>query len=248
MRKIIVIAIMLSMYVGGRCQNHEYTVDSAEMVVQNYIRLMNFDAIKSDSTLYIESYIYQRSDPHDTTIMKRWFLPPFNYRTEVWHSDTMVTGLSCNGKDVYMMYSKGNKRWEDANMSSFYNEFWGYDFHGPLFKWKTDNTHLQYKGIWKFNDQEVYRIFVTNPDRYERYYMFDKRSGLLFLIDETDSHSDRMVVLDDEHVDWRAYHEYQPVGKALLPSIESYQYGGDITLIFHTYKYVTKDEKLFIQK
>ena len=49
-------------------------------------------------------------------------------------------------------------------------------------------------------------------------------------------------------MDWHAYHEYQPLGEVLLPSVESYQYQNSIVLIFHKARYVANDERIFIQR
>ena len=95
-----------------------------------------------------------------------------------------------------------------------------------------------------YNSNKVYRILVTDPSRYDRYYMFEKESGLLFLIKELETQGDD-VMTSDIHVDWRAYHEYMPFGRSILPSVESYQKGPSITIIHHSYSYLPVDTTIF---
>lgn len=245
MRKTVLITLLLLLAGGLHAQNHQYIADSAEIVVNRYLRLLNYDALRQDSMLYIETVIYSRSNPHDTIMMRRWHVAPYKYRTEIWHGDTLTTGLVCDAESVFLEYDRWSKHWDDVGVTWYYDHAKAYDFHEPLFNWKSEGCKLTYKGVWKFQGENVYRILVESPLRYDRYYLFEKNSGLLFLIDETTGHSPSFDTVNNVHVDWRAYHEYQPLGTAVFPSIESYQYDDDITFMFHKMCYLPINEELF---
>ncbi len=249
MRKYIILAIGISIGISlnGQTTVQRDVKDSAQMVVENYLRLLNYDAISQDTMLYIETYIYSRDEPSDTMIMKRWYWAPFCFRTEVWHGDTLTMGLRTNSYDSYMSYDRDKKRWFKIDVVQYYILARGYDFRGQLYHWKSNNTQLTYNGVWNYNGHEVYRIFVKRPGAYHRNYLFEKESGLLFLIDETDNYQkDLNEVASGPHIDWRAIHEYQPLGNVTFPSIESYQIENDIVLMFHKYKYLPIKKELFI--
>ncbi len=246
MKKTVITSILLLLCCPLRSQNHQIVPDTAELVVKQYLDLLNFDAVKSDSTLYIESYIYQQNNPSDTIVMKRWFMKPYSERIEVWHKDTLMNGFISDHQFVYKMYVASRHQWEKVDNISYYgNSASGYDYHGPLYDWKSDKCELKYDGTWSFEGHDVHRVFVRSPKKYDRYYLFDKESGLLFLIDELDTHHPDMPVIEDTHEKWRAIHEYQPMGTVLFPSIESYLYEGEVTLIFHKFRYLKNDKNLY---
>ena len=105
---------------------------------------------------------------------------------------------------------------------------------------------MRYDGIWNFQGHEAYRLFVKQGSYFDRYYMFEKESGLLFMYDELDSYLD-MEHDETRHVEWRAFHEYQPLDKCLFPSVESYMIDNDIVMIYHHYRYVAFDYDYFME-
>lgn len=226
-------------------QNQLSNADSARLIIDKYLEILRHDAIKADSMLYIESIVVSRSNTDDTCVLKRWYLAPNCYRVELWNRDTLLFGLMTDGLTIHKRITKDEKRWEDISISEFMDLFPGYDFHGPFAHYKVLGWDIRYEGIWNFNGHEVYKIFVQAPHYYDRYYLFEKESNLLFLIDEQETLEPNTYVQDSSHVDWRAYHEYTPLGFALFPSIESYQIDGEITTIFSNIRYVAKDEKIF---
>ncbi|MCR4828301.1 MAG: hypothetical protein K5864_02450 [Bacteroidales bacterium] len=246
MKKILLTLIVLLLGGSAWSQNHQYVPDSAALVVDGYLKLLNFKAVKPDSMLYIESYIYNRSYPEDTIVMKRWHVEPYYNRVEVWHKDTLQDALHGNAKDVFRWYNQEKKAWQDLSLAGYYDHLYAYDYRGPLNEWRTDGSELFYQGVWNYNHHEAYRIFVKSPSRYDRYYLFEKETGLLFLIDEQEGHNPDMDTHNDTRVDWRAIHEYTPLDLVVFPTIESYQKDNEITLIFHKMKYIPIDMSLFI--
>ena len=248
MKRLILILVFVAGGLGVAAQNGHNTPDSAEMVVRNYFEILNYDAIRTDSILYMESIIYKRSAPTDTAVLKRWFLPPNRMRVELWHGDTLLEGCYSDGKEVFREnHKKMFNGWVKTAESRYYELAHDYDFRGALYNRVADAAELKYEGIWDFNGNKVYRVFVDIPLRYCRNYLFEKESGLLFLIQETNQHSEYSDHKVYDHPDWHAYHEYQPVGDVLLPSVESYQMGGDILFYYTSYRYIPLDMKVFTE-
>jgi hypothetical protein len=90
--------------------------------------------------------------------------------------------------------------------------------------------------------QEVYRVEVSDPDHLDRYYMFEKSSGLLFLM---------MPVVPEtgkrhQEVEWRAINEYLPIdGAYIFPSVESYQNFNAITIYYTETELLPFDQNTF---
>ena len=248
MKQLIIIIIPLLFCFEIMAQERPSAADTAEQIVQNYYNILNFNGIRKDSILYMETVTYKRSDPSDTAILKRWFLPPNRFRAELWHGDTLLEGCYTDGKEVYREYIMGTlDGWVRVTQARYYVLEPSYDFRGALYHRHADAAELTYKGIWEFNGQEVLRVFVDTPMRYCKNYLFEKESGLLFLIEETNQHSEYTSHQAYDHPDWHAFHEYKPLGTVLLPSVESYQMQGDMVFHFTKSKYVPLDMKLFTE-
>lgn len=244
--KRTILAIMLAFSLPALAQDNQQTIDTAKVIMDRYADLMNTKAIRQDSILYMETYIYYRSTPHDTAIMKRWFLPPNRFRCELWHGDTLLQGVYSDGKTVFREYNyKILDGWTRVAESRYYTLVPGYEFRGPLHNWRAAGSEVKYRGLWNFKGSEVHRVLMETPLRYNRYLLFEKESGLLFLIQETNEHSEYSSHQSYDHADWHAYHEYQPIGTVLLPSVESYQMGGDIVFHFTNYKYIPVNMRIF---
>lgn len=245
-RKVLYFLLFMACIFAASAQNTAST-DSAALVVNRYLRLLNFESLRTDSILYIESYIINRSDLTDTTFMRRWHVEPNQDRVELWHGGELGYGLVTDGKQLFKKYNAKKKVWETISASKYFDDAPAYDFHGPLYRWKTDGLEMHYQGEWNYNGNTAYRILIQSPTRYDRYYMFEKESGLLFLIDELSTHSENMDP-NAPHVDWRACHEFTPLGRCLFPSIESYQYNGAVTIIYHHFKYLPLNPERFTQE
>lgn len=235
--------LLIACCLTGFLHAQQTPVDSAQIVIDRYLGLLNFDEMKTDSMLYIETIIVGRNHPNDTTVMKRWFVAPNQYRVEIWMRNALGYGLVTDGRNVFRKYNFKKEYWENISASDYYDDAPAYDFHGPLYRWKTDGGNVEYQGEWNYNGHPAYRIFVQSPIRYDRNYLFEKESGLLFLVHEFSTHAETMT--EGPHVDWRAVHEYQPFGRCLFPSVESYQYKEEIVFQYHTYKYLPINLELF---
>ncbi|MBQ6238028.1 MAG: hypothetical protein IJK07_07405 [Bacteroidales bacterium] len=248
MKRLIIIALLLSCWGGATAQKAMSNADTAEQIVQRYFDITNYEALRRDSILYIETIIYKSIDTTDTAILKRWFLPPNRFRAELWHNDTLIEGCYTDGKSIYKEYSLGViNGWATITQSRYYVLEPGYDFRGHLYHRAANAAELTYKGEWNFNGQSVLRVFVDTPLQYCRNYLFEKDNGLLFLIEETNQHSEYTDHQAYTHPKWHAFHEYQPLGTVLLPSVESYQMDGEQVYHFSHYRYIPLDMKIFTQ-
>lgn len=254
MKRAILIAALLVATTAARGQQvqpqlwHSDAKDSAEWVVERYLRLMNIEGLERDSILYMESTIVYASAPTDTAILKRWFLPPNRFRSEMWHKDTLLEGLYTDGKKLHREINNTNLvYWMHITESRYYDQVRPYDFRGPLYSWRADGAELTYQGVWKMEGSDVYRIYVETPDRYNSYYLFEKGSGLLFLEQTTEGHSAYSNHQAKAFAGLHGIHEYLPIGKALLPSVESYQTKDDMLIYRTTYRYVPLDMRIFTE-
>lgn len=249
LRQIAILALMAAAWGAAQSQTAMTNADSAESIVNRYLAALNIDGIRGDKILYMETYIYYHSTPHDTAILKRWYMPPNLFRTELWHGDTLLEGAYTDGHSVYKEYNRSMQilNWTTIAQSRYYNVAPQYDFRGELYSWKANAVDLKYKGIWHFNGQEVYRVLAEEPNKYNCYYLFEKESGLLFMKEETNERSEYSGHVKYDHPDWHAWHEYQPVGTAILPSIESYQVGNDRVYYFTSYRYIPVDKRIFTE-
>lgn len=247
-KRLTVFLLTIAGLCSANAQNSNAETDSAIAIVTKYMNLLNYDALKSDSILYIETNIYKRSNSHDTAILKRWFMQPNLFRAELWHGDTLLQGCYSDGRNIHKEHNLSFlPGWTEVAPSRYYTIAPGYDFRGALHYWKDDGTELRYDGIWDYNGHNVYKIYAESPERYNRYYYFEKESGLLFLIEETQKHSAYSNHQAYDHPDLHGYHEYQPLGNVVLPSIESYQMGGDVLLYYSSFRYIPIDKTIFQQ-
>ena len=242
----LLLALTLLAPLRATSQNHLYNPDSAEVIVGNYLRVLNYDGLPTDSILYMETRIVNSSMPNDTAIMRRWFLNPNKHRFELWYGDTLMEGLFTNGKDVFYMTSTRERLpWLPVTPDKFYDNLVENDFRGTLYNWRAYGSELTYEGVWQFNGHQVYRILVETPYKYNRYYLFEKETGLLFLIQETNTFSEYTNHAEYEHPDWHAIHEFMPVGQSVIPSVESYQFR-DAHVVHHTaFRFLPVDMNVF---
>lgn len=244
-RTVIALFAILSIMTAA-AQNREKTVDSAELIVSRFLKMQDFNKLRRDSILYMETYIYYRSKPSDTAILKRWFYPPNCFRAELWHGDTVIEGNYTNGKSIHRQLTPSMKMgWVEVTPELYFENERQYDIRGSLHNWKADAAELKYEGLWDFNGNKVHRILVETPNKYNKYYLFERESGVLFLIQETNEKSEYSNHQSYDHPDWHAYHEYQPWGAVLLPSVESYQVGNDMVYYFTRFKNLPLDMSIF---
>lgn len=246
MKKVILIIVCLLGISTVQSQEAVGKVDSAEMIVSRFLKMQDFNKLSRDSILYMETHIYYRSKPTDTAILKRWFLPPNRFRAELWHGDTVVEGNYTDGRGIHRQLTPSMKMgWVDVTPELYYENEQQYDIRGTLHNWRAEGAELKYDGVWNFNGHEVYRVLVETPNKYNKNYIFEKESGMLFLIQETDEKSEYNDHKAYDHPDWHAYHEYQPWGAVLLPSVESYQVGNDIVYYYTHFKNLPLNMDIF---
>lgn len=218
--------------------------DSAQYVVDRYLRMLNFDGLPADSMLVLETTItFNRSD--DTVHMRRWYAAPQQLRVEVWQDGKLQTGLNTNGKDRFRHYTFRNKGWESINAERFAENLKGYDFRGPLYRWREQGAELTWSGTTLLKGQPLQVVKVVCPGMFTRHYMFDPQNGLLTLIIETDEASPDNMPNRDGHIEWKAIHEYFPVAGSLIVSQESFMRRGALTILNTTARLTAVDPDLF---
>lgn len=237
--------LLLLTFAGTVCaaaQTATPASDSASIVIERYNELLNHGTISNDSMLYIESMIMDAHNPTDTIFMRRWFVMPNFYRVEVSVHDTMMFGIHGDGFLLYRQLDTANRIWRDIKPDEFWDQMSGYDFHGTLYNWRARGVEPIYRGQWNFRGHPVLRVYVEDPHRSPRNYLFEKESGLLFYIDVLDTAAtESKPGTDVQHVNWRAYNEYIPMGKQLYVSVESYFADNRVTVTYHKYKMITRN-------
>ena len=212
----------------------------SQAVVANYLRLLNYDNLPN-KTVYLESSIIENNFPDDTMYMKRWYCGNNFSRIELYHQGKQIIGYCSNGKK-YWHYKPGLGRWDTLSMTLYYDSIVGYDYRKPIHTWQSRNLELKKCDIINMEGQEVYRVEVSDPDHLDRYYMFEKSSGLLFLM---------MPVVPEtgkrhQEVEWRAINEYLPIdGAYIFPSVESYQNFNAITIYYTETELLPFDKNTF---
>ena len=250
--KHITIAIVLMTLVCGSIRAQEPVTintatnsDTAKAIVERFLKALNYEALPADSMLYIESSIFDFHDRSDTLVMKRWFLPPHSHRVELWLHGKLQLGYLTNGLDNARLYDTIKHVWQKMTLADYYDKGAAYDFHTPLYKWRTNGTEVQYLGEKEIQGVKVYEVHVETPGMYKREYLFERENRLLFfIIEHTEIYSGEV---DPYHrnVDWRAFTDYIHIGQSLLPYTESYRRDGRVTVINHRYTFLKKEKKKF---
>lgn len=242
MRRLFALLVLLSLAPFSRGQ----AVDTAAQIVDRYLEMLGNDRWPADSLLVMETVITSPGSA-DTFMMKRWFLPPQMMRVEVWLNDTLQTGLCSNGSDRYRKYVPSLGRWEDVASIHFYARLMGYDFRGPLYGWRTQGAVLTYKGPATVLGREgLQAVKVEVPERFARYYFFEP-SGLMAMVVETEELDDLHRDIDRTHIDWKFVHEYQQVGRSMLPKQESFLRDGKLTVLETTAHFKPRNTLIFNQ-
>lgn len=241
MRKVIVFIFVL--VVAGVTLAQQ---DSATIVIDRYLNLLNYNELPTDSMLYIETQMVDRNNTDDTVIVKRWYQYPNSYRTEIWINHTLDDGFFNTNDSLRRYYDKKYRVWRIPTIETYYDMQRAYNFHGPFFYWRSNGTELYYEGTKTFQGHLVQQVLVRAPAMLDRHYIFEKESGLLFLFTEDTTHLETRGGFDRvSHVDWRAIHEFQPVNAAIFPSIESYQSEGRIYIIKHRIRLLPRNNDIF---
>lgn len=226
--------------------------DTARTIVERYLKMLNYEALPTDSTLVLETTVTFHGST-DSYTLRRWYAPPTMMRIEVWHGDTLTTGLCTNGSGRHREYSRHNGWWNDVDHSLFHQHVDAYDFHSPLYNWEMRGITLKYKGTTELKGQQLEVVQAHQKDSYVRYYMFEKQSGLLVLMQERDEDTTSagiqslMKALTVKPIDYKVIHEYLPVGESLIKSQESYMRDGVLTIMNTTARFEPRNNLLFNQ-
>lgn len=196
--------------------------DSAAIVINSYLKKLGHDALNWQ-TVDIKSVI-SFSNSSDTLIMERRFaFPEYSY-VKISHKGETLSGLYSDNTE-FLQYDTARRSWDVTSESDYLRMLAGYDIRGPLWNWENMSITAKFIGIGDFEGNRVYRVRVHDPLRGDREYLFEKNTGNLFLTIELPNNEQKPAV------DWRAIHEYTPVGGFLFPTLESYQSKGVITII-----------------
>lgn len=220
-------------------------LDSAEQVVARYYSIMGYDHLPHNKMLYLETQIVSTAAQGDTALLRRWFALPNSYRIELWQDDTLREGWHNDEQLVFRKYDAKKRQWIKASQMHYYDNITGYDFRGPLYRRKTNGSVMVYGGLVSFEGHAVHKVMVSAPEMYDRDYLFEKESGLLFLYIEHETAYGNEEMNAENHVDWRSIEEYLPVGPAIVVSRETYQHNGYRTTLIHKPQLLPTDRSLF---
>jgi len=212
--------------------------------------MLNYDALPTDSMLVLETTVTFHGS-NDTFIMKRWFATPTMMRLEVYHGDTLTTGLCTNGGARHREYSHHNQWWNESDHNTFHRKMDAYDFRGPLYNWQLHGIKLSYMGTAELKGQPLQVVRAQQEQAYTRYYMFEEQSGLMVLMQEKDDDSTfttpLLQALAVKPIDYKVVHEYSPAGASLIMSEESYMRDGLLTFMHTKAHFEPRNNLLFNQ-
>ena len=226
--------------------------DSAEVIVNRYLHLLNYEELPQDSTLVLETTITFHGS-NDTFTLRRWFTPPTMMRVEVWRGNQQTDCYCTNGGDRHREYISRAGWWRDMDHSLFHEKIAAYDFRGPLYNWQLFGTRLTYKGVVMAKGQRLLVVSAEQRNNYTRYFFFDEQSGLLVLMqekDETPVNNMNDQVLRQVHtqpIEYKVVHEYLPMGKSLIASQESFMRDGLLTIMETKAHFIPRDNLIFNQ-
>lgn len=239
MKRLLIILTLLSPLILKA-----QTDSMAAKIVDRYLAMLNIDAIPRDSMMVMHTVITYPGST-DTFTMDRYYMFPQKFRVDIFRPDgSRQTGLYSDGQRYYRFYDPKRKLWGSMTPETFYGQFGGLDFRGPLYKWRTKAMELSYEGKVKVKDEQLDAVKVTAPGTYTRTYMFQE-TGMLAVILESDETDTTFHVYKDMHIDWKCIHEYQRVGNTILPSLESFARKNELTVLRSEWHLEPRNNKLF---
>lgn len=255
MKKLFLIISVLFVVAVAQAQHPLVTIGShfeavdtarAARIIDNYISMLNFSTKKDDSVLYVVSKIVDLDHPNDTMFIYRWYQNPRKIRIEIWSGGKIIDGYIGDGISVHRKFHTNYREWMDLTPESFFETTLPFDIRGALYQWREKGAEISYAGEFTFEGHPVDRVYVTCPSTFDRYYYFEKHSGLLFFVTEEEHmFGDGKPNLNAHRLDWRAWSEFIPVSGNLLPSIESYQENDATVVMYHSYKYIPPQTDIF---
>ncbi len=249
---IIVIALFATLSVAGQ-EKEPWTAPTAEdtakaiAIVDRYVDYVNYERIRNDSILFITTHIVDYEHPQDTMTIYRWHYWPNLDRIEMWQKGKMEMAAYTDGKKLFKQFSEKYRAWRLVTRSTYLDFVEPYDIRGPLGKWRSRAAEMYHMGEYDFEGHPVDRVYVTMAGSLDRFYYFEKETGLLFLVTEIKHQMGGGVPDIDNMVDWRGWHEFVPVADCMMPSEESYQVQGQLVILHHTYRFIPYDAKCFTE-
>ena len=253
MKKTLLLLVMTGMLANLSAQipNDAKPADTtrAAQIIDQYLGMVNFEHYKTDSILYVVSKIVERNHPNDTMYIYRWYQGSRKVRYEIWQQGKLEDGYYGDGINVFRKFRPSVREWAQITAESFYDGVTPLDIRGALSNWRGKGAEVAYAGSATYEGAPVDRIYVTSPGLYDRYYYFEKNTGLLFLVTEEDRlYGDDEAAKNAVRVDWRAWSEFTPVRNFMLPSVESYQHEGSIVTIHNSFQYISPKSNIFTEE
>ena len=218
-------------------------------IVDNYLSKIDFGQSHNDSVLAVVTHVVDRSHPYDTITIYRWYMSPRYNRTEIWQGGQLQDAYHSDGVKLFRKFHTGRREWANLTPDSYFNVSQPLDIRGALYGWRAKGAELYYAGEVLFQGKKVDRVFATMPEVFDRYYYFERETGMLGLVvEEEHIYGDREPAINSVRVDWRAWHEFVPINGYFLPKEESYQVGeSQIVILKHSYHFEAPDIKLFTE-
>lgn len=220
----------------------------AVKIVDHYLNIVDFMNDELDSVLYVISYVVDQAHPTDTMTLHRWYKAPHYTRIEIWSKGKMEDGYYTDGTGIFRGFHSGRREWANMTQHSFLNSIMPLDIRGALYDWRNRGSEVFYAGEFNYKGRPLDRVFVMSPNTYDRYYFFEKSTGLLAMVVE-DLHvfGDAVPRDDAMHVDWRTWNEFTPLHGHYLPSVESYRAGQQVVVIKNVYCFKAPNTKYFTE-
>lgn len=243
MKKIILILLLLLTF-GAQAQD----TARAAAIIDRYVSLTDFSRYKTDSVFCVVSYAIDQSHPEDTMTIYHWYKLPDCARFEVWQGGKLIDGVYTDGGEHRQCFSPSVRQWRTLTPESARSTIEQNDIRGALYNWRNKNAEIAYDGEYTYEGHLVDRIYVTCPGFYDRWYCFERETGLLFWVTEDERlYGDQKIPENKPHIDIRGWHEFIPFRGSLLPSIESYQAGHQKVIIYHNYSYQALPNTIFTE-
>lgn len=252
MRKIVALFMLVTvvgrMYAQVPADSLLTDTARAAQIIDRYMEMVDFSMEKTDSVLCVVTKVVDLDKPTDTMTIYRWYMAPRNMRVEFWQNGRIEDGYYSDGIKYFRNFHTQRREWAAITRESFYDITFPLDIRGALYDWRTKGSEAYYLGDYKYEGHPVERLYVTSPGAFDRYYYFEKETGLLFLVTELDHmFGDSEKALNAQRVDIRAWHEFTPVHYFYMPSIESYRFEQQRVVMYHSYHYEAHNVKLFTE-
>ena len=217
-------------------------------IVDRYVNMVDFSLYRTDSVLRVTTHVIDLAHPNDTMTIYRWYMAPRYNRVEIWQKGIIIDGYYSDGIALFRKFHTNRREWANLAPDSYFTSTLYLDIRGALYDWRTKGEEVFYAGEFNFKGKPLDRVFAVTPNTFDRYYYFEKETGLLGLVTEDEHISeDNKKMMAAERVEWRAWHEFVPLKGHYLPSEESYQAGNNIVTMHHSYTYEAPNKKLFTE-